>query len=633
MDGSLVLHIDAVMQEEYPSLSLQQTANPPPNLTISDDWVFGITPDRGCAPQPPAAVQTHKQEHSTAQVPQGTASHAELGQSEAPHHSQPGSVFAESAADAEAGDQEASLAASLVAVSTTAQPADACTARAQIASPPASSVAVSSSAQPADAVPASVKEAVDRFESWTLAQAAVMPRACLADASAAQTEPLLAHTQQHMEQMLLHQTWALQQTQHLPKQQQQQRLPTIQQEQAVLPWHGSGVSLSTEPTPVLSVSLSGDESAVSCLPALAYYRQQEALRPLSQSHQQAPSLSTGSVCMPMPSSCLQPAPAWQQQPQSSASTFIEATLAAINADQSMAAQEPRGPFSNANDSITSAPNRTADVAPQATSALSQADRPAAAASSSAAQPLRPVEGCAQRPPLPAKRAGQVYLTRPRFADAFANPSLYQQPWLQGGPCSAGADSAPRSHTAEMSQAQWAGNSSGPPVHSHHATAQREATSSGCTAHTGIIAVAGGAQHPSEPQRQADSDSTTLLLANRAPSQALVGDATCSQGLDHDRKASRADATEQSAGEEARHNSRGGDVGEPGKKGSRWSAVNAYRQAREAAVRAAAGNVPDTVRAAAGADPTETIPKLCSSVETNTYRLSQQGMCWSSCYVT
>ena len=623
------------MQERYLSLSLQQTAEPPPSLTVSDDWVFGITPDRGYTPQLPAPVHTYEQKHGSKHVPQDTASHAKWGQSEALHHSQLGSASAESTVDAEAGEQEAPLAASLVAVSSSAHPANACAARVQVASPPASSVAVSSSTQPAHAVPASVKEAVDRFESWTLEQAAVVP-----------PEPLLTHTQQHMQQtqqeQMLQQAQAQQQAQQqtqqqTQQQQQQQRLPTLvlQQEQAVLPWRGSGVSQSTEPTSCIPLSLSRDASASSCL---TYQRKQEVLEPiLSQSNQQASSLSTGSICMRSPASCLQPEPARQQQPQSSASMFIEATLAAINADQSLATQELRGPVSSAIDLTTSAPNHTADLASQAP--MSQAD-------GSVVQPSRPVEGCVQRPPLPAKRAGQTFLTRPRFADAFANPSLYQQPWLQAGARSAGADSAPCSHIADVGQGRCAGHSSGPTVHSRHATAQREAGSSGHTPHTGTAAVASSAQHPSIRDtgslHQADLDRTTLPPANRSPTQTLAGDATCSQGLNDGRRASRVtNATEQSAGE-ARHGSRSDDVGEPGRTGSRWSAVNAYRQAREAAVRAAAGNLPATARAAAGngpaaraaagngpaaraaagADPTGTIPKLCSFLEIDTSRLSQ-----------
>ena len=610
------------MQERYLSLSLQQTAEPPPSLTVSDDWVFGITPDRGYTPQLPAPVHTYEQKHGSKHVPQDTASHAKWGQSEALHHSQLGSASAESTVDAEAGEQEAPLAASLVAVSSSAHPANACAARVQVASPPASSVAVSSSTQPAHAVPASVKEAVDRFESWTLEQAAVVPLACLADASAAQPEPLLTHTQQHMQQtqqeQMLQQAQAQQQAQQqTQQQQQQQRLPTLvlQQEQAVLPWRGSGVSQSTEPTSCIPLSLSRDASASSCL---TYQRKQEVLEPiLSQSNQQASSLSTGSICMRSPASCLQPEPARQQQPQSSASMFIEATLAAINADQSLATQELRGPVSSAIDLTTSAANHTADLASQAP--MSQAD-------GSVVQPSRPVEGCVQRPPLPAKRAGQTFLTRPRFADAFANPSLYQQPWLQAGARSAGADSAPCSHMADVGQGRCAGHSSGPTVHSRHATAQREAGRSGHTPHTGTAAVAGSAQHPSIRDtgslHQADLDRTTLPPANRSPTQTLAGDATCSQGLNDGRRASRVtNATEQSAGE-ARHDSRSDDVGEPGRTGSRWSAVNAYRQAREAAVRAAADNLPATARAAAGADPTGTIPKLCSTLEIDTSRLSQ-----------
>ena len=625
------MHNIAVLQKRYPSSSLQQTADPPPVLTVSDDWVFGITPDRGCAPQLPAAVHSYKQEQSTDHTPQGTASHAEWGNLEAPHHSQPGCVTAESAADAEAGEQEASLAASLVAVPSPAQPADAYMARAQVAPLPASCVTVTTSTQPADAVPASVKEAVDRFESWTLALAAVVP---LADGSAAQPEPLLAHDQHYMQQtqrdqIILHQARAQQQTQHLQtQQQQQQRLPTqnvVQQEQAVLPQHGSGLSQSTEPTQVPPVSVSMDASARLSLPALTHRRQQEVLKPiLSQSNQQAPSPSTGSVCTLLPAPCLQPAPAVQQL-QSSASTFIEATLAAINADQSVATQELKPPLSYANDLTTSAPNSTADSAPQATLALSQAARQAAAASDKAVQPSRPVEGFMQRPPLPAKRAGQVFLTRPRFADAFANPSLYQQPWLQDTALSAGADSAPRSHTADVHRAHWGDNSSGSPVHSRQSTAQGEATSSGYTAHSGTTAVAGSAQHPSirdtGAQRHADSDRTAAPLANRGPTQTLVGDATC-QGLDHGRSAGRStDARQQSAGE-ARHDRRGGDIGEQNQKGSRWSAVNAYRQAREAAVRAAAGNDLAAVWIAAGTGPARMTSLVCSTEEVDISRFIQ-----------
>ena len=613
------------MQERYPSSSLQQNADPSPTLTVSDDWVFGMTPNNGVAPLLPLAMLRYKQEHSTENMPQGTATHAIWDQSEAPHHSQPDLVTAQSTASAKAGEQEAFLGASLAAVSSSAQTADPDTTTAQVASPAAPSVAVCSSAQPADAVPASVKEAVDRFESWTLAQAAVVPLPSLADASATQPEPLLAHAQQD-----LHQAQAQQQTQHLQQQQQQQRLPTqdvVQQEQAVMPRHGSAASPSTEPRPVSPVSVSMDASTSSRLPGPAYHRHQEVLQPiLSQPNQQASSRSAGStVCTHVPASCLQPALALQQ-PQSSASTFIEATLAAINADQPVAIQEPRGPLSDAPGVTTSALSSKTESAPQAMFALFQADRQASAASSGVVRPSQPVEGCMQRPPLPAKHAGQVFLTRPRFTDAFANPSLYQQPWLQETAFSAGADSAPCSHNADVSQAHWGGISSGPPVHSRHATAQGEAASSGHTPHIGTAAVAGSAKHSSirdtRSQRQGDSTTVPRMSTVRTP----AGNATCSQGLDRGRSAERSasmvtGAPEQFEGKD-RHDSRGADVGESGRQGSRWSAVNAYRQAREAAVRAAAGNGPAAVRPAAGAAPAGAISRLCSTAEIHISWLSQ-----------
>lgn len=671
---------DNLVQESHPSLSWQQTAVPPPVPDINADWVFGITPNTACVPQLPPAAHSCKQEHPPMRhPPRGSALAAERGQLETGHHSQPDAVTVKSVNGAQAGQQEASLAASsvarsaslaassvapsvslaaysvaasaslaassvaasasqaasslapsaslaasLVALSSAVQPAGADSARSQEASLAASFVADSISAQPADAVPASVREAVHRFESWTLAQAAVMPLPCLADASATQAEPLLAHSQQTMQQVSHeHVPPAQAQQQPLQQQQQQQRLPretAFQPEQAVMPRHESAASQSSGSTSAVpaSVLFTGAGARPSLQGGAASHLQQEVLPSnLSQGTWRASPFSTGSAPMQAQASCLQPV-AVAQQPQSSTLTFIEATLAAINADQPVATQESRGPLPCTGGSIIRLANSPTSSPSQATPC--QADRQAGtAASSSVAEPLR----CMQRPPLPGKRAGQGFLTRPRFADAFADPSLYQQPWLQGVAPNARAHAVPRSQTDGVSRAQEGGNSSGPPLHGRHTTVEREVARSGRTSCAATTAAAGAAQHPltrqTGSQRQADSHSTTLSLASRSPTQTLAGDATCPPVLDHGgrtagRSASRAtDATQQSEGEN-RHDSQGGNDGELGRKGSRWSAVNAYRQAREAAVRAASGTGPAAVRAAAGIGPAAGMaPTLCSTV--------------------
>ena len=626
------------MQGSHPSLSQQQTAIPPPVPDISADWVFGITPNTAYVSQLPSAAHSRRQEHSTSPSPQCSASTAEGAQLESGHHSQPDAVTARPVSSAQAGQREALLAASLVskapsvslaassvapsaslaASSVTAasavKPAAADSAMTQSVSLAASIVTDSISAQPADAVPASVREAVDRFESWTLAQAAVVLPPCLADAPATQANLLLAHSQQTMQPALhKHVPSAQAQQRPLHLQQQHQGLPgetVFQPQQAVTPQHESAASQSSEYTPALPVSVfTGADARRGLQGSAAGYLQREGLPPiLSQARREL------LVSIQAQASCMQPVPV-PQQPQSSALTVIEATLAAINADQPVATQEPSGPLPCDNGLTTRLANSTAVLAPQATSC--QADRQAgAAASSSVAEPLGPLEGCMQRPPLPGKRAGQGFLNRPRFADAFANPSLYQQPWLQGAALSAHADAVPRSQAGGVSHAQEGGNSSGPSLHGCHATAEGRAASSGHTSCADTTAVAGAAQHhltrDTGSQCRADSHSTTLSLASRSPTQSLAGDTTCPLVLDHGRTAGTSvsrDATQLSD----REDNQGGDDGEVGRKGSRWSAVNAYRQAREAAVRTASGTGPAAVRVPAGTGPARMAPALCATV--------------------
>ena len=507
----------------------------------------------------------------------------------------------------------ASLAASSVTVASAVQPAAADSARAQEASMAASVVTDSFSAQPADAVPASVREAVDRFEFWTLAQAAVVTPPCLADAPATQAQPLLAHSQQTMPQAL-HKHVPQAQTQQRPLHQQQglSGETVFQPQQAVMPQRDSAASQSSEYTPMAPVPVfTGADARPSLQGSAAGYLQQEVLPPILSQARRASLFSIQAQA-----SCMQPVPVAQQPQSSSALTVIEATLAAINADQPVATQEPRRPLPCDSGLTTRLANSTAVLAPQA--ALCQADRVAgAAASSSVAEPSRPLGGCMQRPPLPGRRAGQGFLSRPRFADAFADPSLYQQPWLQG----AHADAVPRSQAGGVSHAQGGGDSSGPPLHGCHATAEGRVASSGHTSCMGTTAVAGAAQHAltrdTGSQLKADTHSAILPLASRSPTRSLAGDATYPGAQDHGRTAGRSasratDATQQCEGEE-RHDRQGGIDGEVGRKGNRWSAVNAYRQAREAAVKAASGTGHAAVRVPAGTGPARMGPTLYLTV--------------------
>ena len=594
--------------------------------SISDDWMFGITPDRGCVPQLPAPAHSCKTEHSTQHIPHDSEPGADCGQIEAPAHSQFHLTAAKSANDAEAGDtasaQEASLAASSIVTSGSGEAGDAQPARAQQGALPASSVLMSSSAQPADALPASVKEAVDRFESWTLVQSAAVTPPCMAIAPVPQ-EPALTHTPHPMQQaqqehMQMYQAQTQQQQAAYLQQQQQQAVylqqqqqqhvagvMLVQQEQARTPWHGSAALQSIQLAPAPPLSQSTDVTARPCLRDDASHHPQRAvLQPVpTLSNQQVSSVSTGSASTSVPPSRLQHVPSLHQ-PQSSASTFIEATLASINADRSVAAALPEGPSSYTSRPTTLAPNSTALSAPLAISAPSQIGRQAAATSSSVANLSAPSEGSAQRPPLPGKRTGHVYLTRPRFADAFANPSLYQQPWLQATASNAGTDLAPSSHTPDVSQARWGGTSSGPSDHGCPTTAQGDTISSGHLVNAGTTAVDSGAKHALSTdegsQHQADADSNPH--AHTRPKASLDTDATWSHQL-----GSGTAARMQEQGED-RDASRGRDVAEPGRKSSRWSAVNAYRQAREAAVRAAAGTGPASIHLA------RTILSVCRTVK-------------------
>lgn len=565
------------MQERDLCSLLRQTAAPPQMHGISDDWMFGITPDRGSAFQLPATTHSSETDPRSTHLLQATTSEAEHGQSGAQPNAQ--------------ADLASPNSATAVASGNTAGGQNPCLAP--------SSAAVFNSPQPVEALPASVKEAVDRFESWTITQStAALP--------SVHTQPPMQQTQQKgtpLQQGQTQQRLVLSLQQHSLHMHRSGDADLLQQ-QAVPLQHGA----SSQRTDLLSgvpTSRSTGASVPAYLPTHSTHHAQHSQAPLDippMPHQQAS--SAGIVAAVIPS-----VPTVTHQSQSSASAFIEATLASINSDQSKATELPKGPMAYTDRLPLVGPNSPAGSAPQATSGPPQVVRQAASAPTGVAQrplltpvaggmqrpPLPPaVVGGMPRPPLPSKHAGQVFLTRPRFSDAFANPSLYQQPWLQSPASSGDTGSAPRAHAADMSQARWGGESSGPFDTNYPATAQGEERSSGRSSRAGTTAVADDAKDSLRtgvgPQHQADSDMATSDQAHASLILNPHSSARCSQklgsGTTAGTNAGRVATGAVQSQQEDKRSSPGGAEEVGWKGGSRWSAVNAYRQAREAAARAA-----------------------------------------------
>lgn len=155
---------------------------------------------------------------------------------------------------------------------------------------------------------------------------------------------------------------------------------------------------------------------------------------------------------------------------------------------------------------------------------------------------------ADKPPLSRKRSSQAVVTRPTFAEAFLKPSLYQQPWRQA------------QSTAV-------------------ATLKTEAP-------TQLTAVAASG---AEVHKQPTAAAASVPSAYRQPTAAaLSNERALKQGaapdIQYDFAAWVRHRPDTPAACSSSAVPAGG--GNDGVRGGRWSAVHAYRQAREAATRAA-----------------------------------------------
>ena len=445
-------------------------------------------------------------------------------------------------------------------------------------------------------VPASVKEAVDRFESWSAAQHSLLLPIAEGPAAAVQPDEHSApeaHSQQQrgndvkqfqQQQPGLFEKQALPGEQHGAQQRQQalvqQDLPELcpsqclsqsQQHRQQLTVHQH----ASQQQPFLS-QLASQERLQAQAPGLP--QQQHNVRHQKQQYK-APVFEYPDAA----SSLQESLPMSQDEPpgyrgSSHALGMIDATLAAINDTQT-------GPAAAAPPSQIQSP---AAASAGASHVSEQGTKPAASVSS-------------QRPPLYAHTSALTLSTRPGFADAFANPSLYQQPWL----CPA---TTPDAANAPLSGFGWDHHHfESPPQKQNHSTAAvgpftaEAADRLGRThARNSSTARAGDVHHASEElghsstAQKGDQQATSAPVATSSTSgrettlrvpegiglraaQAAYQEAKAASG---DRKGAYLSA------------SRSGGAGDEWCMGpSQWSAVNAYRQAREAAERAAEGAAP------------------------------------------
>lgn len=452
-------------------------------------------------------------------------------------------------------------------------------------------------------VPASVREAVDRFESWTLAQSA--PASTQDGAVAAAVPPGLQASE----------GWQQQQPQDLPRdhrsthelhgeQPEVQSGPQLEHQQCQPPHDKQQPSLmwpqSHHQEP--GGCQNGDQHSLQSLADDLPQRQQhlpDSLRCTQQQQQErqdagAHNSQTQSLPEPQTSSACQAGP-------SSALSLIEATLAAINDTQEAPAPGALPP-----------PTRPPSHSTQPCAGL-----PTAAAAPGAAAAVAAVPS--QRPPLPANRPGASLSSRPAFAAAFANPSLYQQPWL----CPATSPQAPaacparlRTHseqtdvgvggqcsslTSPVRADSWTGpcnmlglSSQGSLHSSRHDAACGKPQNAG----EPRTALTHGAHHPA-PEQAAHPSALWIAAQHDSAVTALNGDTLhLGQTCDGEhfrmtaaqlayRHAKYAPAEKPGPLQPSADGDEGG-AGDGGTRASRWSAVNAYRQAREAAERAAPG---------------------------------------------
>ena len=475
-------------------------------------------------------------------------------------------------------------------------------------------------------VPASVKEAVDRFESWSIAQqslllpteegpaAAVQPDeqsapevhsqqqhedAAVRQFQQQQQQDLFGKQSQQQQQLGLFEKQALPGEQHGPKQKQQtlvqqevldlcpsQSLLQPQQHRQQPTGHQDADQQHHSPS-----HLASQEQMQAQAPGLP--QRQHSVRHQEQQQYKVPVSEYPGA----DSSLQQFLPMMQDEPpgyngSSHALGMIDATLAAINDTQTgpAAAAPPPQIQSRA---VASSASHTSELG----------TKPAASVSS-------------QRPPWHAHTSALTLSSRPGFADAFANPSLYQQPWLRPATKSDGANASlpgfgsDHQHSDDPSQKQSLALQSTAAVGpftaeaadrlgrthqgldrstSHWATwsAPTDARSSSTTQASGVQHAPEELRHLSTAQKGDQQAASAPVATTSSETTLHVPEGTglrAAQAAYREAKAASGD--KKSAYLSASRS--GGAADESCTGPSRWSAVNAYRQAREAAERAAEG---------------------------------------------
>ena len=465
-------------------------------------------------------------------------------------------------------------------------------------------------------VPASVKEAVDRFESWSTAQQSLLLPTEAEVHSQQQREDAVRQFQQQQQQDLFGKQ-ALPGEQHGPQQTQQtlvqqevlelcppQSLLQPQQHRQQLTGH-QHVGQQHHSLSQLA-SQEQLQAQASGLPQQQHSvrhqeQQQHSVRHQEQQQYTVPvSEYPGADC-----SLQQSLPMSQDEPpcyrgSSHALGLIDATLAAINDTQTGPATAASSPQIQSRASASAGASHRSELGTY----------PAASVSS-------------QRPPLHAHTSGLTLSSRPGFADAFANPSLYQQPWLHPAIKSDAANASlpglglDHQHSDDPSQKHSLALQStaavgpftaetadrlGRTQHGLDRSSSHFATCSApADARDSSTAQAGGVHHASQElghlstAQNGDQQATSAPVASTSTScretilhgpegtglraaQAAYQEAKAASG---ERKSAYLSAS--------RSGGTGGDEACTGP--SRWSAVNAYRQAREAAERAAEGAAP------------------------------------------
>ena len=477
-------------------------------------------------------------------------------------------------------------------------------------------------------VPASVKEAVDRLESWSFAQqssllpigegpaAAVQPDeqntpgvhsqqqhedAAVKQSQQPQQQDLFGKQSQQQQQPGLFETQALLGEQREPQQRQQtlvqQQLPELCPAQSLSqPQQPTGHQHADQQHQSLS-QLASQEQMQAQAPCVPQQQQQRSVRYQEQQQYKAPLSEYPGADMPwtLPMSQNEP-PSYKDS--SHAVGLIDATLAAINDTQT-------GPAAAA------PPPQIQPPAAVLAGASGVGTKAAASVSS-------------QRPPLHAHTSGLTLSSRPGFADAFANPSLYQQPWLHpatksdDGANASGlpgcgsdhqhSDDPSRKQSLALHSTAAVGPSSAEAADRLGRTHSGSDRSTGhwsttlCSAPTNAwessTAQAGDVHHASEELGHLSTAQKDDQQGTSAP-VAITSTNDCETALHVPEGAglrvAQAAYQEAKAASEDRKSaslsaSRSGGAGrdEACTGPSRWSAVNAYRLAREAAERAAQG---------------------------------------------